>query len=434
MVWLFVIGYVFIALEHVIKIDKSASAVLTAVVLWTWLILFGSPLVPDMDQLGIEHALLEHLGDIGSILFFLLAAMTIVELVDVHDGFRIITKQINTLNKVKLLWIISLVTFFLSALLDNLTTTIVMATLIRKLIHEKQDLWIMGGFVIIAANAGGAWSPIGDVTTIMLWIGGQISALHVIQALIIPSLVCIIVPLLFMSFIFRGEISPAKSKAEASGEPKKKQTSELISNWETQLVFWCGIGALLFVPIFKNLTHLPPFMGMLLSLGFMWILTDLLHMGKKVERGHLSVSSVIRRVDTPSILFFLGILLAVAALETGEFLQHVAVFLEETLKNIYLINMIIGLLSAIVDNVPLVAGAMGMYSMTEFPPDHIFWSLLAYCAGTGGSVLIIGSAAGVAMMGILKIDFIWYLKRISLLALLGYLAGMGAYMIQHIWT
>lgn len=374
MVWLFVIGYVFIALEHVIKIDKSASAVLTAVVLWTWLILFGSPLVPDMDQLGIEHALLEHLGDIGSILFFLLAAMTIVELIDVHDGFRIITKQINTLNKVKLLWIISLVTFFLSALLDNLTTTIVMATLIRKLIHEKQDLWVMGGFVIIAANAGGAWSPIGDVTTIMLWIGGQISALHVIQALIIPSLVCISVPLLIMSFTFRGNISPVKSKvsSEASGETKSKKTSDLISNWETQLVFWCGIGALLFVPVFKNLTHLPPFMGMLLSLGFMWILTDMLHMGKKVERGHLSVSSVIRRVDTPSILFFLGILLAVAALETGEFLQHVAVFLEETLKNIYLINMIIGLLSAIVDNVPLVAGAMGMYSMTEFPADHIF--------------------------------------------------------------
>ena len=435
MVWLFVFGYLFIALEHVIKIDKSASAVLTAVVLWTWLILFGSPLAPAMEHTGVEHALIEHLGDIGSILFFLLAAMTIVELIDVHDGFRIITNQIKTLNKVKLLWIISLVTFFLSALLDNLTTTIVMATLIRKLIHTKQDLWIMGGFVVIAANAGGAWSPIGDVTTIMLWIGGQISALHVITALIIPSLICITVPLVVMSFLFRGDLTKKKKKTEASAESKtRKSATELIANWETQLVFWCGIGALLFVPVFKNLTHLPPFMGMLLSLGFMWILTDMLHMGKKMERGHLSVSSVIRRVDTPSILFFLGILLAVAALETGEFLTHVAVFLEDTLKNIYLINMIIGLLSAIVDNVPLVAGAMGMYSMTEFPPDHIFWSLLAYCAGTGGSVLIIGSAAGVAMMGILKIDFIWYLKRISLLALIGYLAGMAAYMIQHIWT
>jgi Na+/H+ antiporter NhaD/arsenite permease-like protein len=292
----------------------------------------------------------------------------------------------------------------------------------------------MGGFVIIAANAGGAWSPIGDVTTIMLWIGGQISALHVIQALIIPSLVCISIPLLVMSFMFRGTLAPPSAAKEVTSEHKgKKQVHEIIADWETKLVFWCGIGALLFVPVFKNLTHLPPFMGMLLSLGFMWILTDLLHMGKKVERGHLSVSSVIRRVDTPSILFFLGILLAVAALDTGEFLHHVAVFLEDTFKNIYLINLIIGLLSAIVDNVPLVAGAMGMYSMTEFPPDHIFWSLLAYCAGTGGSVLIIGSAAGVAMMGILKIDFIWYLKRISILALLGYLGGMLAYMVQHIW-
>jgi Na+/H+ antiporter NhaD/arsenite permease-like protein len=375
----------------------------------------------------VEESLLHHVGEIAEILFFLLAAMTIVELIDSHHGFNLVTDSIKTTNKVKLMWLVCFVTFFLSAILDNLTTTIVMATLLRKLIRQKEDLWFYGGMVIIAANAGGAWSPIGDVTTIMLWIGNQITALSIIQQLFMPSVVCLMVPLVILSFTMRGEL-------ERPAEPLKVLHNQAqVTSFEQKLILCMGVLGLLFVPVFKNITHLPPFMGMLGSLSVLWITTEVLHRNKSHEDTEgLSVSSVIRRIDTPSILFFLGILLAVASLQTTGILLDFAEIIDHSLGSIYLINLTIGLLSAIVDNVPLVAGAMGMYSLDTYPQDHHFWELLAYCAGTGGSVVIIGSAAGVAMMGILRIDFIWYLKRISLLALCGYLAGLlSIYLVFH---
>ncbi|WP_116126356.1 sodium:proton antiporter NhaD [Lewinella sp. IMCC34183] len=422
----FVLGYACIALEHTIKIDKAATAILTGVVCWTILVVGQNTFFPGGPEEGfIEESILEHTGEIAEILFFLLAAMTIVELIDTHGGFEIITSRIQTTDRVKLLWILSFVTFFLSSVLDNLTTTIVMATLLRKVIGDKDDLWFFGGVVVIAANAGGAWSPIGDVTTIMLWIGGQVTAVNIVLALLLPSLACLLVPLAVLSVTKRGTVEPPAEVDDLHAQVE-------VAPSESSLVLWLGVGALLFVPVFKSLTHLPPFMGMLLSLGVLWVVTELLHRHKPAEERHsLSVAHVIRRVDTPSILFFLGILLAVASLQTTGLLSQFAVVLSDTFGSIYLINIIIGLVSSIVDNVPLVAGAMGMYSLDIFPPDNDFWELLAYCAGTGGSALIIGSAAGVAMMGILKIDFVWYLKRISWLALLGYFSGVGVYYLTH---
>lgn len=415
----FIIGYVFIALEHPFKIDKAASAVLTGVICWAILVLGQDQIFQTNPSEGfIEENIIHHLGEIAQILFFLLAAMTIVELIDTHRGFEVITSKIKTTNRVKLLWILSIVTFILSSVLDNLTTSIVLATLLKKLVKKKEDLWFFGGIVVIAANAGGAWSPIGDVTTIMLWIGGQVTASNIITSIIIPSIFCLLVPLVILSFTKSGNVS----------QPTKIDSNnhEVLTNkFESNLVLWLGIAGLLFVPIFKNFTHLPPFMGMLFSLGVLWVITEFMHKNKPDKhRQALTVSSIIRQVDTTSILFFLGILLAVAALQTAGHLSDFATILDNNFGDIYVINVVIGLLSSIVDNVPLVAGAMGMYSLTSFPPDHIFWELLAYCAGTGGSVLIIGSASGVAIMGILKIDFIWYLKKISWLALVGYFAGV----------
>lgn len=432
MIIAFVIGYFLIAMEHPLKIDKAASAVLTGVVCWMILILgrdiifIGNPLIPPDIELThfIEEALLTHVGEIAEILFFLIGAMTIVELVDAHDGFKVVTKRITTTNTIKLLWIISIITFFFSAVLDNLTTCIVMAALLKKLVGKKEDLWFFGGMVVLAANAGGAWSPIGDVTTIMLWIGGQITAFNIILKVFLPSLVCLLLPLLFISFTKKGEVQRPKQAENLANH------ASYASNFEQGLVFWMGVGGLLFVPIFKHFTHLPPFMGMLFSLGVLWITTEVLHRNKKPKSvNELKVATVIRRIDTPSILFFLGILLAVASLQTAGQLGQLALAMDQAFGNIYVINSLIGLLSSIVDNVPLVAGAMGMYSMDIYPQDHPFWELLAYCAGTGGSALIIGSAAGVAIMGILKIDFIWYLKRISYLALIGYFAGILVYIL-----
>lgn len=430
MIIAFVLGYILIALEHTLKIDKAASAILTGVVCWTLLfigrnsILVGNPeiagLNADIDSV-IEIVLVEHLGDIASILFFLVGAMTIVELVDVHKGFSVITNKLTTENKIKLLWVICIVSFFFSSVLDNLTTSIVMAALLRKLINDKKDLWFFGGMVVIAANAGGAWSPIGDVTTIMLWIGGQVTAISIVLKTFIPSFICLLIPLLYVSFKERGTIEHPEINEDLDNKHH-------ITSLEQKLVFWMGIGGLLFVPVFKSLTHLPPFMGILFSLGVLWITTEILHRRKPaIHQNDLKVAAVIRRIDTPSVLFFLGILLAVASLQTAGHLSQLAIAMDDHFGNIYVINILVGLLSAIVDNVPLVAGAMGMYPMSIYPPDHTFWSLLAYCAGTGGSVLIIGSAAGVAIMGSLKIDFIWYLKKISWLALLGYLSGVFTY-------
>lgn len=431
-VFAFIVGYALIALEHPLKIDKAATAVLTGVVCWVLLVwgfesmpLFsaaeGAPADAENPVQYIDHALFEHLGEISGILFFLLGAMTVVELIDAHDGFRVITDRITTTNRVRLLWILSLVSFFLSAVLDNLTTAIVMSALLRRLASRKEDMWLLAGFVIIAANAGGAWSPIGDVTTIMLWIGGQVSASNVITVLFIPSLISLFVPLIIASFLMKGTIKkPAHQEEGSHGYHTTPQ--------QQRIIFVLGVLSLLFVPFFKSLTHLPPFLGILFGLGILWVVTELMHDDHESEsRKTLTVVAVLRRIDTPSILFFLGILLAVAALETSGHLELMAGFLDQTFGNIYIINTLIGLLSSIVDNVPLVAATMGMYPLSQFPMDHPFWELLAYCAGTGGSVLIIGSAAGVAAMGVLKINFLWYLRKISLYAMAGYFAGILAY-------
>ncbi|MEF3079770.1 MULTISPECIES: sodium:proton antiporter NhaD [Flavobacteriaceae] len=293
------------------------------------------------------------------------------------------------------------------------------------MIADKKDLWLFAGMLIIAANAGGAWSPIGDVTTIMLWIGGQVTAGNIVVKLILPSLVCLLVPLGIISFKLKGNIKKPNIHLEKKEKPN-------VNTFEKRLVFFLGLGALLFVPIFKTVTHLPPFMGILFGLGVMWVVTEIIHRKKEIaHKNSLSIVGVLQKIDTPSILFFLGILLAVASLQTGGHLSDMALFLDNKFHNIYVINTIIGVLSAIVDNVPLVAGAMGMYSVETYPVDHTFWELLAYCAGTGGSILIIGSAAGVAIMGTLKINFIWYLRKISLLALAGYLAGVLTYIILN---
>ncbi len=422
MIVVFVLGYLAIALEHPLHVNKAASAILTGAIIWTLLMLGQESLFPPGEAPGHEgllHQLLEHLGEIASILFFLMGAMTVVELIDVHGGFRVITDRISATKKVTLLWIICILTFFLSAALDNLTTAIVMSALLRKLIKDKETLWLFAGSVVIAANAGGAWSPIGDVTTIMLWIGGQVTTGNIVLKLILPSLVALVLPLLWMSFTMKGNVE--RPDALRSGT----QHGTEITTGERNLVFWLGVSALLFVPVFKAFTHLPPFMGILLGLGVLWVATELIHKGSDDDaRGDLMVTSVLRRIDLPSVLFFLGILIAVAGLQVAGHLTLLAEGLDRTLGNVYLINAAIGVLSSIVDNVPLVAAAMGMYPMSQFPADHLFWELLAFCAGTGGSLLIIGSAAGVAAMGILRIDFMWYLRRITLPALLGYLGGI----------
>ena len=428
MIALFVLGYMAIAFEHPIRIDKAASALFTGMMVWVILVFSMHGGHPP------EEALMHHLFDISNILFFLLGAMTIVEVVDSHNGFSIITDRIKTRDPVKLAWIIAFVTFFLSAALDNLTTSIVMISLLRKLIHEQKTRWLFGGIIIIAANAGGAWSPIGDVTTTMLWIKGQLpDAAGFVVNLLLPSLATIIIPLIFLTFSLRKsklviEPKPASALAHSHGEEATRK--------EKLRVFALGIGGLLFIPFFKQFTHLPPFMGMMFSLSVLWISTEIMHRKKPAEiRSKMTVLNILRRIDTASILFFLGILMAVAGLQEAGHLAQLAMALDNTIGNIYGINILIGLLSAIIDNVPLVAAAQGMYPIAEVgdvAANGSFWDFLAYCAGTGGSCLIIGSAAGVAVMGLEKIDFIWYLKKISLLALAGYLGGAGVYMLMHV--
>jgi NhaD family Na+/H+ antiporter len=413
----FIIGYIAIAFEHFIKINKAATALITGVLCWTFYILFAN------DKGDVVSNLMHHVGDISQLLFFLLGAMTIVELIDAHDGFEIITSRITTKNKRKLLWILTLLTFFLSAVLDNLTTSIVMISLIRKLIADKKDRLLFAGAIIIAANAGGAWSPIGDVTTTMLWIGGQITAINIVLKLILPGLVCMAVPMLILQLFLKGDIQTPTEKFDDAEEPNELHRT---------IVFFAGIGIFLMVPVFKTLTHLPPFMGMLLGLGVLWIIVEILHSDKdEKDRRFFTVAYALRKIDSSSILFFLGILLAVAALQSGGQLQHLAQAMDEKIRNKNLIVLFIGLLSSVVDNIPLVAASTGMYSLQQYPTDHSFWEFLAYCTGTGGSILIIGSAAGVAVMGIEKIDFIWYLKRISWLALTGYFAGAVIYLLQE---
>ena len=424
MIIVFVLGYMAIALEHSIKVDKAASALIIGGLGWALYAFSG------VDAHHINEHLSHHLVDIAEILFFLLGAMTIVELIDAHEGFSIITDKITTNKRVALLWILSIITFFFSAALDNLTTAIVMAALLTKLIKDKEDLWMFAGMVILSANAGGSWSPIGDITTIMLWIGGQVTAANIITSVFLPSVVCAIVPLIYLTFRLKGDITrPVNVES-------KEHYTDPTTPFERNLIFYMGVAGLLFVPVFKTVTHLPPYVGMLLSLGVLWLVTEILHRSKNHEqKSALSVIGVLKKIDVPTIFFFLGILLAVASLQSAGQLDIVATFLDKTFNgDIYIINIIIGLLSSIVDNVPLVAGAMGMYEiapMGDFAVDGKFWEFLAYCAGTGGSVLIIGSAAGVAVMGILKIDFIWYMKNISLLALMGYLAGAATYIFMQ---
>jgi Na+/H+ antiporter NhaD/arsenite permease-like protein len=414
---MFIAGYAAIAFEHPLKINKTASALLTGVLCWVIYIMGGT----DVDHVTAQ--LYEHLGQISGILFFLLSAMTIVELIDAHDGFEVITSKIRTKDKRKLLWIISFVTFFLSAVLDNLTTTIVMVSLLRKLISDKQIRMFFIGMVVIAANAGGAWTPIGDVTTTMLWIGGQITTVNIMVKLILPSLACIIIPLILLSFSIKGKIENVVIES--------KQIDPT-SNFERRLILGLGIGALIFVPVFKTITHLPPFLGILFGLGILWVVTEIIHKNKNdADKDVYSVVHALRKADVPSVLFFLGILVAISALESTHLLADLAAYMDSTIGNLNIIVISIGLLSAIIDNVPLVAATMGMYDLQTYPTDHYFWEFIAYCAGTGGSCLIIGSAAGVAAMGMEKIDFFWYLKKIAGLALLGYFAGAFVYIAQH---
>lgn len=461
MVVIFILGYVMIAFEHPLKIDKAAPALLIAVLGWT-VYVFGmesilmnsSSFLAYVDPQGdfdikelihehgnhfIVHELAHHLTHHSEIIFFLIGAMTIVELIDAHEGFAVITDRIKTTNKVKLLWIICTLTFFFSAALDNLTTSIVMISLLRKLIGNKKDRWFFAGLVIISANAGGAWSPIGDVTTTMLWIGTQITAVNVITELFMPSLICMLVPLIYLTFTQKGNVErPIDNKA---AEHQLDKTTP----FERNLIFFLGVALLLFVPVFKTITHLPPYMGMMFGLGVLWVVTEVIHRTKNHEhKSELSVIGVLRKIDIVSVLFFLGILIAISSLQSAGHLTELAKLLDDNLGNIYMVNIFIGLLSAIVDNVPLVAASMGMYPivspelLSTFSPENAeyykhfvqdgnFWEFLAYCAGTGGSALIIGSAAGVAVMGMERIDFIWYLKRMSLLAILGYAAGAAYY-------
>ncbi len=416
---IFVLGYAGIAFEHQLRINKAATALVTGVLCWTVYILF----VPDKEMVGTQLSI--HLGDLSQILFFLLGAMTIVELIDAHDGFEIITSRIKTTQKRKILWIVSILAFFLSAILDNLTTSIVMVSLVRKLVADKNDRWILAGAIIIAANAGGVWSPIGDVTTTMLWIGNQITAANIIMKLFIPGVICLLVPLMILRFSFNGQFAKPFAVQEIGGETPS-------TNKERIIVFVTGVMVLLMVPVFKTITHLPPFMGILLGLGLMWMITETIHSNKDEEdRKQFTVTYALRKIDTASVLFFLGILLAISALEATGQLHHAATWMDDHLKNQNTIGLSIGLLSAVVDNVPLVAATQGMYGLDVYPTDHYFWELLAYTTGTGGSILIIGSAAGVAAMGIEKIDFIWYLRKIGWLALVGYLAGAAFYIFQH---
>jgi Na+/H+ antiporter NhaD/arsenite permease-like protein len=420
LVVIFVIAYTAIALEHPLKVNKSASALIGAGLLWT---IYA--IATDNHQL-VNEQLGSSLMETAQIVFFLMGAMTIVEVVDAHNGFDVITSHIKTTSLTTLLWMVGVVTFFLSAILDNLTTTIVMISLLKKLLGRRDDRLFFAGIVVIAANAGGAWTPIGDVTTTMLWIGGQITTLAIMKGVFLASLVNMVLPLAITSWLFRGRhvVSPAKTLEHGH---RDKATP-----FEQNLMFIMGLGILVCVPIFKTITHLPPFMGILFGLGILWLVGELLHSKKEDEdKEHLTLVRALRQIDMSSIVFFIGILLAVATLEHTHILTNLAGWLAASVGREDVIVTIIGLVSAIVDNVPLVAASMGMYTMAQYPTDSFLWEFMAYCAGTGGSILIIGSAAGVAAMGLERINFFWYVKRISGLALLGYLGGIAAYIVQY---
>lgn len=437
LVIVFIIGYAFIVFEHPLKLDKTVPAILTGAILWSIISMSGLEVVGGDHEAGtVESVLLHHLGKIAEILFFLMGAMVIVELVDLHRGFSVITNRIRTTNKVKLLWLVCTITFFLSSVLDNLTTTIIMISLLRKLVPDRQErIWFVS-FVVIAANAGGAWSPIGDVTTTMLWIGEKITTIGLMKDVFIPSILCIYLPVFIASLMpnFRGNVKPGQGDTSAT-----EDRQELLSS---KTMLFMGVAGLIFVPIFKQITHLPPYMGMMVSLAVVWLVSEYIHPEENFneERRHLySARNALSRIEMSSILFFLGILAAIGALESAVashhedghpvgFLMAAAENLQHAVPNTDIVVILLGVLSAIIDNVPLVAAVMGMYPMDQFPIDDKLWQLIAFTAGTGGSMLIIGSAAGVAAMGMERIDFIWYLKNIAWLALVGFLAGSFAFL------
>ncbi|HEX5394580.1 MAG TPA: sodium:proton antiporter NhaD [Rhodocyclaceae bacterium] len=419
LVAIFILTYALIALEHPTGINKSASALIGAGILWTVYAL------SQADPHALSEQLAESLTSTAQIVFFLIGAMTIVEVVDAHSGFDVITARIKT-NKLRtLIWQIAFVTFFLSAILDNLTTTIVMMSLMQKLLGERKDRLLFAGIIVISANAGGAWSPLGDVTTTMLWIGGQITSMAIVKGTFLPSLANLLVPLTITTYFMGNQrVIPPK----ASNLPTETNTTP----FERNLMFFLGLSVLVAVPVFKTVTHLPPFMGILFGLGILWLAGDLLHRHKEEEsKEPLTLVHALAKIDMSSIVFFTGILLSVATLEHTHVLNSLAQWLDSTVGRTDLIVMIVGIASAIVDNVPLVAASMGMYSLTDYPTDHFLWEFLAYCAGTGGSILIIGSAAGIAAMGMEAIRFSWYLKKMSGLALAGYLAGAFCYLVQY---
>lgn len=416
LVTVFFVTYAAITLEHQTGVNKSAPALIGAVVLWA-IYAFG---LGDMPL--VTKQLNESLVTTAQIIFFLMGAMTIVEVVDSHGGFEIITSRIRTKRLSTLMWLVGTLTFFLSSVLDNLTTAIVMVSLMKKLLAKREDRLVFAGVIIIAANAGGAWSPIGDVTTTMLWIGGQITALVIMQSLFLPSLVATLVPMLFFAWRMRSGLVES---------PEANLQSQKDTHPHAKLMFFLGLGTLIAVPVFKTLTGLPPYLAMLLGLGLLWLVGDLIHRNKASEdKQHLTLASSLSRIDMGSLTFFIGILLAVATLEHSHVLTSLADWLDKVVGRQDVIVVLIGLASAVVDNVPLVAAAMGMYDLAQYPPDSFLWEFLAFCAGTGGSILVIGSAAGVAAMGLEKINFFWYVKHISGLALVGYFAGALLYVIQ----
>lgn len=428
----FVAGYLCIALESLTKINKAAIALLMCVVCWTLLMVSPGAYYPDVASDGVLHHISKviehHLGDAAGTLFFLMGAMTIVEIVDSNGGFNFVRDIMKTRSKRKLLWRVAIATFFLSSILDNLTTSIVMIMVLRKLVQSREERLIYAALIIISANSGGAFSPIGDVTTIMLWIKGVVTTQGILTEIFIPSLVSMLVPAFILQYSLSGKFDKEQNLVTA----EISQFTKVQRN----IIFWLGVGGLVFVPIFKSITHLPPFMGILLVLGVLWTVTEIFHHNTSEDDTMAKrVSDLLSRIDLSTIMFFLGILMAVAVLQEIGVLTALGTGLNEVfVGNYYVINGIIGVLSSIVDNVPLVAGCMGMYSVAEtgaMAIDGIFWQLLAYCAGVGGSMLIIGSAAGVVVMGLEKITFGWYLKRITWIAFVGYLAGIVTYWLQQ---
>ena len=427
---MFVIGYACIALEALTKVNKAAIALLMCVFCWTLLMLAPGSYYPTVAADGVIHHIAEviehHLGDAAGTLFFLMGAMTIVEIVDSNGGFNFVRDALKTRSKRKLLWRMAFMTFFLSAILDNLTTSIVMIMVLRKLVQSRNERLIYAGAIILSANSGGAFSPIGDVTTIMLWIKGVITTQGVLTEIFIPSLISMVIPVAILSLSLKGKFDKSQNLAKSSVSQFTKT--------QRNIIFWLGVGGLIFVPVFKTLTHLPPFMGILLVLGVLWTTTEIFHYNTSEDDTMAKrVSDIMTKIDLSTIMFFLGILMAVAVLQEVGVLTMLGKTLDETFQgNHYLVTGIIGVLSSIVDNVPLVAGCMGMYPVQaagDLAVDGIFWQLLAYCAGVGGSILIIGSAAGVVVMGLEKITFGWYLKKISWVVFIGYIAGIFSYWV-----